>query len=60
MGEKMMKPYIKPETNIHRLDCDQMLLAASGIGAWGDDFVQDEFLDTDVSYSRTMPLWGDD
>ncbi len=55
-----MKRYIKPQVNIHHLDITHPLLAGSG-GAKTGDTVNNEYLDTDVTYSRsTSSAWDEE
>lgn len=58
--EYEMKRYIKPQVNIHHLDITHPLLAGSG-GAKTGDTVNNEYLDTDVTYSRsTSSAWDEE
>lgn len=60
MKEKVLKKYIKPDMTIYQFEYEHTLLTGSNTGVCGGDSVQDEFLDTDVSYSRMTTFWGDD
>lgn len=55
-----MKAYMKPVTTILAIHTEQLILAGSGGGVNNGDSVGNDYSSTDVTYSRTHSVWGDD